>query len=143
MNLLVKDLKEIALDNQLVANDDIQDFEAQKEDKEAEKLSFFEFILQKKQVDEEKLATAISKDMSIPFINDIDESNIDVNLLAKIPIKFLRQNLIFPYLPDDKPAILTANPCNNTPLEEIRLVIGQYKIMVGSKAFVSEQINRC
>jgi general secretion pathway protein E len=142
MNLVVKDLKDIVLDNQLITNDDIEEYQKSLADQESEKLSFFEFLLQKKQVDEEKLATIISKEMSVPFVTEMDEPAVDVNLLAKIPLKFLRENLLFPYLPDDKPAILVANPCDSVPLEEMRLVIGQYKVAVGTKAFVSEQINR-
>ena len=139
MSFITKDIESVLIKNNLFKAEEIKEFQ-----KEAlvEKLSLFDYILEKKKTTPEKLAEIFSKEFSINLISEIEESEVDINLLAKIPLKFLRDNSFFQFLNDEKLTVIIGNPCNNNSLEELKIVIGSFNLLIGSKIFISELINR-
>ncbi len=101
------------------------------------------YLLAHNLVQEEDLLRAYAASLSIPFITTITEKMADTELLAKIPIKFLRENTIIPLLQDDTIIIATANPRNFTSIDSLTLLLGGTTVIaVAPKTVILDAINR-
>jgi len=70
-------------------------------------------------IDDRQLAQALSEQLGMPLIH-IDLDTADHDLLRKFPVKFMKMNLTVPYeASGSKVSIATANPLNNSAIEEI------------------------
>ncbi len=106
-------------------------------------VSLQECLVNKKFTTSEKIAKAFADYASMKYVDSITEKMADLNLLAKVPLKFLRENNVMPVMLDGHITILTANPINFQPLDELNLLLGggaQYA--VAPKATIIEAINR-
>jgi len=70
-------------------------------------------------IDDRQLAQALSEQLDLPLIH-IDLDTADLSLLRQFPLKFMKMNLTVPYeSSDSKVSVATANPLNNTAIDEI------------------------
>lgn len=137
MQFILKDLESIILEQKVITSEQLDVY------LNLEKKSpFLDYLIDELKIDPDLISKAISISLNIEEIKVIDESGVDMNLLSKIPLKFLRDNNIFPYIQNNNLIIISANPSNYEALDEIRLVLGQFKILVGSKNLIQENINR-
>jgi general secretion pathway protein E len=100
-------------------------------------------LLEKKYITPLDFARAYAEYANLPLIEDITEPMADLGLLAKIPLKFLRANLVMPIVKDGTTMIVTANPTNFQPLDELNLLLGgglQYA--VASESAIIDAINK-
>jgi len=72
----------------------------------------------------EKLAQAYAAFASLAYVSSITDEMADLNVLAKIPLKFLRENQVMPIVRDGQLIILTANPLQFQPLDQLNLLLG-------------------
>lgn len=100
-----------------------QQEECEKVAQEGEK-SFEQCLIEQKIVSAEQLAQFFAKYASLPYKATITDQMADPALLAKVPLKFLRDNVIIPVVENGKIIILTANPLNFQPLDEVNLLLG-------------------
>ncbi len=78
-----------------------------------------EVIRQLGLIDDRQLAQALSEQLSLPLIH-VDIDTADHKLLRQFPSKFMRMHLTVPYeASETKVSIATANPLNNSAIEEI------------------------
>lgn len=70
------------------------------------------------------IAKALAKYSSLDFIEKVTDKVINVDMLAKIPLRFLRENNIVPVVIDGQIFILTSNPMNFQPIDDINLLLG-------------------
>ncbi|PJF38487.1 MAG: type II secretion system protein GspE, partial [Phototrophicales bacterium] len=70
------------------------------------------------------MAKAYATYASLPFVSVITDKMADIALLAKVPLKFLRDNEVMPIMLDGQMTILTANPINFQPLDDVNLLLG-------------------
>ncbi|MGA9530482.1 MAG: type II secretion system ATPase GspE [Candidatus Babeliales bacterium] len=82
-------------------------------------------LLQEESIDKKQLAQAFATYMSLPYIKEITEKMASVTLLAKVPLKFLRDNIIIPIIIDEKPVILTANPFAFQSLDNLNILLNK------------------
>ena len=75
-------------------------------------------------VKEEDLARTYADLFGLPFIETITEKMADPELLSRIPLKFLREHVVIPIWYQDHPTIVTANPGDFQPLDELTLLLG-------------------
>src|ERR1700733_11326123 len=57
-------------------------------------------VVEKKYTTQEAIAQAYAKSSSLPFIDTITDKMADLDLLARVPLKFLRDNEIMPVMID-------------------------------------------
>ncbi len=100
-------------------------------------------LIEKKFATAEQLAKAYAEYASYEFVDSINEKMIDIDLLGKIPLTFLRDNIIIPIKRDGKVAAVTSNPLNFQPLDELTmLLVGEVQYAVAPENTIIEAINR-
>ncbi len=88
------------------------------------KQSFEHCLLQRGFVTPELLAQAYAKQFGVPLVHSISESMADPALLARIPLKFLRDQVVMPVTYEGTVIILTADPRNFQAIDELNLLLG-------------------
>ena len=102
-----------------------------------------DYLREKQIVPSEDIAKAYAELMGLPYIAKVTEKMADPVLLAKIPLKFLRFNVVMPVTIDDKIVILTANPSAFQPLDELNLLLGGgTDLAVSTPEIIIDGINR-
>lgn len=100
-------------------------------------------LFEKKMITPESLAKAYASYASLPFVETITEKMADLTLLSKVPLKFLQDNAVVPVMYKEQVTILTANPMDFQPLDELNLILGggaQYA--VAPRTVIINAINR-
>ena len=67
----------------------------------------------------------------------------DATLLGKVPLKFLRQHSVIPIMFEGRKTIVTANPRDLQPLDDLSLLLGgEVNYAVSVEDIINEAINR-
>jgi general secretion pathway protein E len=105
--------------------------------------SVIAYMLAQNYVTPEALAQAYASYMHVPFVEKVTDKMTDINVLGKIPLKFLRENTVMPALVEDKLTILTANPMQFQPLDELNLLLGgNVPFAVSTPKIIIDAINK-
>ncbi len=100
-------------------------------------------LIDKKFIVPEDLVHAYATQRSLKYIEKITEKMADPAILAKIPLKFLRQNAVMPVILDDRITLLTADPSEYQPLDELSMLLGgDTDIAVATAQTIIDGINR-
>lgn len=106
-------------------------------------VSLDQCLLDKKFITPEKLAKAYADYASYSYLDLITEKMVDLDLLGKIPLGFLRDNAVIPIKKDGHMIIVTANPLQFQPLDELAMLLGgDVEYAVAPKSVIVEAINR-
>ncbi len=81
-------------------------------------------LKQQKEISPVALAQAFAKKYELPFYATISEKMAPADTLAQVPLRFLRENCLIPVLINDTTTILTADPTDFGPLDELQLIFG-------------------
>ena len=91
----------------------------------------------------EDIAKAYATYASLDYVEKISDKMADLNLLSKVPLKFLRDNAVMPVVIDGNVIILTANPFNFQPIDDLILILGgDIKTAIATPKVISDAINR-
>lgn len=135
-----KKLTDILLELKLITADQLE--ECTKEQSDAGK-SLEQILLGRKLITKEDLARVLAEHVSLPYIQSITEPMADINLLRKIPLKFLRQHMIIPIMFEGRKTIVTANPRDLQPLDDLVLLIGgEVRYAVATQTTILDAINK-
>jgi general secretion pathway protein E len=138
--MLRKKFSEILLDLNIINKEQLD--ECLKEKESTGKL-LGQILIEKKLATKDDIAKALAQQVGFIFIDKITEQMVNPELLAKIPLKFLRQNIVIPVVFEGKRVILTSNPRDLQPLDDISLLIGQaVKYGVASENVITAAINK-
>jgi len=97
----------------------------------------------KKIVSEADIAQALASYASLEFITKITEKMINIDLLGKVPLRFLRENVVVPVIVNGQTLILTSNPMNFEPIDELNLLLGGgIRAAVSTNKLILDAINR-
>ncbi|HZW61239.1 MAG TPA: ATPase, T2SS/T4P/T4SS family, partial [Candidatus Babeliales bacterium] len=100
-------------------------------------------LLDKHVITHEQLAKSYAEYVSVPYIDKITDQMADPTILAKIPLKFLRENVVLPLMINGQITILTANPLQFQPIDELNLLLGGgTKYAVSTPRLIIDSINR-
>ena len=67
---------------------------------------------------------SIASRLGLPFLDEINDSQVDTALLAQLPLTFARNNLLLPLHENDgKILVATGNPANLLALDELRGIL--------------------
>ena len=100
-------------------------------------------LLERGLISKNDYAKAIATQVELPFIEHITEYMADIEMMRKVPLKFLRQHLILPIMFEGRKTIVTANPNDLQPLDDIALLMsGEISYAVASDGVINEAINK-
>ncbi|GAG58655.1 unnamed protein product, partial [marine sediment metagenome] len=86
---------------------------------------------------------AVAELFSIPYLEKITEKMAEPTLLAKIPLRFLRQNIVMPILLNERIVIVTTNPRKFQSIDELNLLLGgETNVAVATQEVIIDAINR-
>lgn len=91
---------------------------------EESSISIEHCLLEKKYITAEDLAKAIAEFAELPYVDKVTDPMVNLDILGKIPLKFLRDNLVIPIMLDGSLTVLTTDPRNFQPLDELNLLLG-------------------
>ncbi len=138
--MVKKALEDILVSSGVVNTQQVD--ECQKE-MESTGVSLDRCLIEKKFATAEQLAKAYAEYALYEYIGSIDEKMIDLDLLGKIPLQFLRDNVVMPIKKDGAITIVTSNPLNFQPLDELTMLLGgDVKYAVAPESVIIEGINR-
>ncbi|MBD3273495.1 type II secretion system protein GspE [Candidatus Dependentiae bacterium] len=138
--MLRKNFSDILLELGIVNKEQLQECIAEKE-KTGKLLG--QILVEKNFATKNDIARALAKQVGFVFVNKITEHMVDPELLSTIPLKFLRQHVIIPVIFEGKKTIVTANPRDLQPLDNISLLIpGDIKYGVSSENVINTAINK-
>src|SRR5579871_5036584 len=86
--------------------------------------SVAECAVEKKFTTQEDIAKAYATKAGLEYIDVVTDKTADLDLLAKVPLKFLRDNEVMPIRVNGTIVILTANPFDFQPLDELNMLLG-------------------
>lgn len=99
--------------------------------------------VEKKITTHEDIAKAYAKHTGLNYIDTVTDKTADLDLLAKVPLKFLRDNEVMPIMVDGGIVILTANPFDFQPLDELNMLLGgNTQYAVAPLSVITNGINR-
>lgn len=139
MAVIVKDLETVLKEANIITQENIENYLGIPA---PQRPSLFEYVNETLKIDQDTLANAFSTVLKLERITALEEDNINVSMLGKIPLKFLKDNYLFPCIIKNEISLLTANPCNFKPIDNIRLVIGQYKLYIATRLLIIDSISR-
>lgn len=138
--MLKKKLGDILIDLNIVTPEQLQD--VLREQKASGKV-LGQLLLERGLVSKLDLARTLAQQVGLPFIEAITEQMANVELLSKVPLKFLRQHLIIPIIYNGRKTIVSANPRDLQPLDDLAILIsGDVDYGVSTDTVVSEAINK-
>ena len=83
-----------------------------------------ECLIEKKHITPEALAKAYAQYASLEYVSQITDQMADLAILARVPMAFLRENIVMPVSIEGQLFILTANPLNFQPIDDLNLLLG-------------------
>ncbi len=138
--MLKKKLGDILIDLNIVTAEQLED--VLKEQKASGKL-LGQLLLERGLVSKADLARTLAKQVGLPFIEAITEQMASAELLSRVPLKFLRQHLIIPIVFEGQKTIVTANPRDLQPLDDMAILMaGDVNYAVSIDTVVMDAINK-
>ncbi len=105
--------------------------------------SLEECLLENKFVSSDDVARAYADYASLPFVQEVTDKMADIAMLGKVPLHFLRDNAVVPVMYEGKPTILTSDPIDFQPLDELSMLLGgDILYAVCPKKVIIESINK-
>ncbi|MGB8467444.1 MAG: type II secretion system ATPase GspE [Candidatus Babeliales bacterium] len=110
---------------------------------EQSQLPLEQYLVSQRICTETVLAQGYAQLVGAPFIAKITEKMADPQLMAQVPLKFLREYAVTPVALDNQLFIVTANPTEFQPIDELSLIFkGDASVAVATKETILDAINR-
>jgi general secretion pathway protein E len=143
MNFLAQDEKfgELLLKNTHLTRHQLQ--EALDEQKFSGKI-LGDILLEKNYIKPHDIVKIVCIKLNIPFINQINFEDIDLNILQALPINYCKNNNVLPYAQNDEYiSVLMSDPLNNNITSDLKALFKKdIKISAGTVNFIQETINK-
>ncbi len=105
--------------------------------------TFEALLVERNLITPEALAQFFATQTGYQYVDKITDVMADTALLARVPLKFLRDNTIVPIKVDDKIMIVTADPFDYEPLDEVTMLLGGSVLYgVGTPTAIINSVNR-
>ncbi|MCB1198489.1 MAG: type II secretion system ATPase GspE, partial [Deltaproteobacteria bacterium] len=103
-----------------------------------------EYLIKKKAITEEELIQALSLQTGIPVAQKLDEIEIDLTLITKIPISFAKKHNLVPFMKKGNTVyVAISNPTDLSPIDDLRVLThANIKPMLASKTAILNIINK-
>ncbi|OQA33816.1 MAG: Type II secretion system protein E [Candidatus Dependentiae bacterium ADurb.Bin331] len=101
------------------------------------------YLKENKLITPAALAQAYATFIGVEYVTKITEKMADPALLAKVPLRFLRKNLVIPLIINDRITVVTANPLEYQPIDELTMLLGEeILVAVSTSDMIIDAINR-
>lgn len=138
-----KTLAEILVEQGSLTPEQLAQLQAEAAEKQ---IPLDEYLRQKKDLPTEALARAYAEKFSLPFLATITEKMASPDVLAQVPLRFLRDHIALPIILDEatkKIGLVTANPSDFQTLDELRLIFGnKAEVMVAPASVIIDTMNK-
>jgi general secretion pathway protein E len=105
--------------------------------------SFAESLYDNKIISPKELAKEYSEYAGLLYVDTITDAMADLTMLAKVPLQFLRDNIVIPVVINGQPTILSDDPTNFQPLDELNMLFGgNLPYAVAPRPVILDGINR-
>lgn len=105
--------------------------------------SLEDYLRSKALIREDELARLYAEMFGLPFIETITEKMADPELLSRIPLKFLREHVVIPVWYQEHPTVVSSNPTDFQPIDELTLLLGSdTRQAVSARGIIVDAINR-
>ena len=106
-------------------------------------LSLEQHLIKQKITTDQAIAQAYATYAGLTYIASITDEMADLTLLAKVPLKFLRDNIVIPIKQNNHITIVAADPLNFQPLDELNMLLGgNTTYAVATPALIFNSINK-
>ncbi len=100
-------------------------------------------LVDKSVVPAEKIAQVLAKYAGLEYLDQLTEQMVDVTLLGRVPLRFLRENVVMPVMLNGVIIILTSDPFHFQPIDELNILLGgKIKAFVATSKLILDGINR-
>lgn len=138
--MLRKKLEDIIIELGLLTKEELQEY-LKDEDVKSNDVGLF--LLEKGVLSKHDLARVVAIQADLPFVEKITEHMMDLQLLAKVPLKFLRQHVVIPIMFEGKKTIVTFDPQDLQPMDDLSLLMGgNIQYAVSTNDIITESINK-
>lgn len=138
--MIKKSFAQTLVDLTLMTQQEVEKYRAASQ---AEGQSLERYVRDNALLSDESIARAYAHQFNSAYIDSISEKMADPDILAKIPLKFLREHTIIPVMIDGKITIITADPTDFQPLDELNLLFGgDTRVAVSTRTLILDGINR-
>jgi len=104
---------------------------------------FIPYLLSHNIVTAKQVAEKFASHLDIPVFHEITEQMVDLDLMARAPLPFLKNHTIIPIIVQGKPIILSADPSIFQPIDELNVLLGgQAAQGIAPYDVISNAINR-
>lgn len=104
------------------------------------------YIKQQKDISGEALAKAFAELYNLKFIGSVTEKMANPDILSQVPLRFLREHSVLPIVTDEatqKIALVTADPTDFQPLDELKLIFGPLiETVVAPRSVIIDAMNK-
>jgi general secretion pathway protein E len=103
-----------------------------------------EILAGMKVVTAEDVIHALSLQLDLPVVDEIDVTAVDPELVRRIPINFAKQQLVLPLSQTaDEVVVAVSDPLNTFALDDVRMLLGQsIRAVLASGQVILDGINR-
>jgi len=103
-----------------------------------------EILVGMKVVSTDDVINALSAQMDLPVVDEIDVSTVDAELVRRIPINFAKQQLVLPLSQTTEEVVVAvSDPLNTFALDNVRMLLGQpIRAVLASGQVILDGINR-
>ena len=138
--MLRKRLGEILIQLNIISQEQLD--AALQEQKSSDKL-IGQILIEKKFATKKDIARALAQQVSVDFVEKITEQMVDTQILGKVPLKFLRKHVVIPIIFEGRKTIVTSDPRDLQPLDNIALLLaGDVNYAVSAPEVISDAINK-
>ncbi len=119
-----------------------KELQTYQEEATKEKVPFIRYVQEKRLVLQEAIAKAYAIQSDLLYLEKISDDMADPLLLAKVPLKFLRENIVIPLKDASGLVLAVANPMNFQAIDDVSLLFGnQIKIVVATPKVIIDALN--
>jgi general secretion pathway protein E len=103
-----------------------------------------EILMGMKVVTAEDVINALSAQLDLPVVDEIDVSAVDAELVRRIPINFAKQQMVLPLSQTtDEVVVAVSDPLNTFAQDDVRMLLGQpIRTVLATGQVILDGINR-
>jgi len=137
---MIKNINQVLVDRKLFTAEQLEEH---KKAAETAQQPLIDYLKAQNLISEAGIAQAYAEQFGIPYLEAVTEKIADPDTLAKVPLKFLRENTVIPLSMEGKITIATTNPTDFQPIDELMMILGgDNQIVVATRTTIIDGINR-
>ena len=135
-----KTIESVLVEAGILTEQKAKEYSAQSQEKN---VSFEEYVRAQNLVSERDIAFGYAQLYQMPFIETITEKEADPELMARVPLRFLRDNAVTPLKKGQEVIIVLAQPYNMAIFDEMGLIFPEsHSFAIAPRNIIIEVINK-